>query len=543
MSKQPSQGGRGIFVQKFLKPIFSASQSLLAFFTRKRSQPPTKFDLKPYEPLFSQATLKTEREAKPTFTISAPPAKEYKVDPEEYEIFKTQFPGIKKTRICDVVIGLDFGTSCTKVVLRTPFFFGNRAFAVPFRGFTPSKNPYLLPSRIWLTPSGEFLLKEAPGCQSFSGIKLNLLEQIHVGMANREEARLDFSPPQLAVAYLALVLRFVREWFLNNKKDIYGNFRLRWHINLGLPSADFDDESLYRLYQKILRAAFDLSLKPEGIKTTDLPETFEQIQEDAAEGGPWENLILDVIPEVAAAVAGYARSSLRDPRGAGLHLLVDIGAGTLDVCGFFLHQKEGSDQYWLHAKDVKLLGVIKLHQNRLAALNGMEIKYWDPYDTENLLPTKIEDYFSTPPTSDVRNRLRKADEEFSARCQETIRRVVFRLRTQRDPLSSCWQDFLPVFICGGGSNVSFYKEVLEKISKWVRLWSRNKGLKIFTLPKPENFEVEFTDQYHRLTVALGLSFPKIDIGECFPTRNSEDILPFPATPKTWEELFISKDEV
>lgn len=75
---------------------------------------------------------------------------------------------------------------------------------------------------------------------------------------------------------------------------------------------------------------------------------------------------IEVVPEVAAQAVGYARSTLRDP---GLHLLVDVGATTLDICGFILHQAEGRDRYELLTTTVERLGALELHRERLGALS------------------------------------------------------------------------------------------------------------------------------------------------------------------------------
>ena len=465
---------------------------------------------------------------------------------EEYEVQRTQFPGSKKTAICDVVIGLDFGTSCTKVVLRTPYLHNNRALAVPFTDLTPSKNPYLLPSKVWLNPDQEFLLREEKDCQCFSGIKLSLIERRQEWLNNSQvDSHEDFSPPKLAVVYLALVLRFAREWFLSTKKDIYGDFKLRWHANLGLPSIEYDSSHLSELYDRILHAAWMLSLQDEGIRNTNPSNAF-----DGLLGSRWNKDTLDdvhlrVIPEVAAAVSGYARSPLRDPGMPGLHLLVDIGAGTLDVCGFILHQKEGDDCYSLLKADVQLLGVIKLHENRLSMLNEGMGETWDLYDTDFSIPSDIKNYLPSHSTPEAQEKLRKADENFSERCQQSIKKTIHDIRMKRDPNSPCWQNSLPVFICGGGLNVPFYQEmVLKKISTWLRGWLRNEeGLKTYTLPKPENLELEFSDDYHRLAVAHGLSIPADDIGTIDPTQSSEDINPENFQTSDYESKFISKDMV
>ena len=51
-----------------------------------------------------------------------------------------------------------------------------------------------------------------------------------------------------------------------------------------------------------------------------------------------ERLGIAVIPETAAAVTGFAKSTHSAP---GVYLMVDVGAMTLDVCAFRLMQEFG----------------------------------------------------------------------------------------------------------------------------------------------------------------------------------------------------------
>ena len=78
---------------------------------------------------------------------------------------QTQFHNIRGAEVCELVVGLDFGTSCTKIVLRDPYR-RRRAFAVPFDDSAAhSSSQYLLPSVLWVDEEGvASLAKVERGC-------------------------------------------------------------------------------------------------------------------------------------------------------------------------------------------------------------------------------------------------------------------------------------------------------------------------------------------------------------------------------------------
>jgi hypothetical protein len=61
-----------------------------------------------------------------------------------------------------------------------------------------------------------------------------------------------------------------------------------------------------------------------------------------------------LVPEIAAAVAGFARSNERENE---MYAMVDIGAGTLDCCTFNLGGVDGEARCSVFAADVSMLGV------------------------------------------------------------------------------------------------------------------------------------------------------------------------------------------
>jgi hypothetical protein len=170
-----------------------------------------------------------------------------------------------------------------------------------------------------------------------------------------------------AVAYLALVLREAQTRFLTAEREAYGRFDPRWALNLGIPSAGYDDKVIRGRFLRAARASWSIS---RGIGPVTWDSVTEALRQEG-EAGFEPGIEIEVVPEVAAQAAGYARSTLRDP---GLHLIVDIGALTFDVCGFVLHERDGEDRYELLTATVDRLGALELHHQRLAVLHCLRQK-------------------------------------------------------------------------------------------------------------------------------------------------------------------------
>src|SRR4051812_38335642 len=92
----------------------------------------------------------------------------------------TQFDVPTGRDVCDVVVGFDFGTSCSKVILRTPFHNGGRAFAVPFGEAGHDSCRYLLPSVLWVGPNGRISLTRIDGGRLLRDVKFHLMHGTQV---------------------------------------------------------------------------------------------------------------------------------------------------------------------------------------------------------------------------------------------------------------------------------------------------------------------------------------------------------------------------
>jgi hypothetical protein len=465
---------------------------------------------------------------------------------------KVQFHASSVGRKCDVVIGLDFGTSCTKVVVRSPYEH-NRAFAVPFGQAAHRSSPYLLPSVLWIGQDGKPSLTKVAGGIYLRDVKYYLMEQKPVPAMNRGAGGQTFDPKTVAVAFLALALRATRRWFLDTHKASFGSFMLDWQFNLGLPSADFAEEPLCHDYLRIAAAAWGLSVEAGPIELTGADAAYDAVkllEDESAKGvgafcdcGDRESAEIRLIPEVAAEVVGYARSYLRDE---GLHILVDIGASTLDVCGFILHEKEGDDCYELLTADVRELGAMILHRGRLEAARGCVSKSQLPllldYDPVDPVPDELAEFCAMIPSVN-RDLILESDDKYRKRCSQMLWQTLLALKTKRDPRSPRWKSKIPLFIAGGASGMAFYRESIKAISDdLVKLYQPCQGIQLLPLTKPDNLEADINDDsYHRFAVAWGLSYPDTNIGTVTRPCEISDIQrrrptydpPLEGIPKEW----------
>lgn len=83
---------------------------------------------------------------------------------------------------------------------------------------------------------------------------------------------------------------------------------------------------------------------------------------------------------------------------------------------------------------------------------------------------------------------------------------------------------MPVFMCGGGSEIALYKRATQKVGQD---YDFIKQLDFLPLPKPEGLNAAFVpeEEYHRIAVAYGLSFDYDDIGRTIPPDEVPDIEP------------------
>lgn len=365
--------------------------------------------------------------------------------------YETQFFGCNDAlRRRQIVIGLDFGTAFTKVVVGET----TKAYPVPLAPDKHGINRFLIPCELSEMLDGELKLGSCVGAIHHRNLKMPILEGDH-----------SLRVCSTIIGFMALVLRDTRTWFLNEYRHTYGDVRIDWCLNTGLPTGQYHDENLKELYEKIIDTAWHVSLDPSRLNLKFISRCLDSTSPMA------NDLEIGLFPEFVAQINSYIKSPLRQ---GDLHLLVDVGAGTLDIAVFIAHENEQGDMFPICAKSVTRHGV-------------------------DYLPSEASD-----------------KQKFYFEVKALIRTTVESVRDGKYPqfFRTDFEKVLPFFLCGGGSQLSFYKSMSSEIVDD----GRPCKYRAMTLPTPTRLDsigIQSTD-YHRLSVAYGLSFDKYDIGKIVP---------------------------
>ena len=441
----------------------------------------------------------------------------------------------------DIVIGLDFGTSSTKAVVHAPRYSGNPAYAVPFGNLAHSSLRYLLPTRLSVSKDGLCSLSNEPNASILTDIKIGLMRSPGIPVDSVSGVSCSATARTIATAYLALVLRYVRCWFISNKRGIFEEYRINWTCNLGLPAAIDDDPILRETFNLVGKAAWLVSRRNEPITINGSLRAIEDVKHSRfeEEDMPWD---FELIPEVIAEVTGYARSEFRNE---GLHFLIDVGASTLDVCAFNLRENEGDDHFSIYTTEVELLGAKFLHLERVERAKSATVKnaerIFDGSDPLSIIPNELSDYI--PDEATLISEIELANQSFISRSGNAIHKTIWHTRSRRDPNSARWSEFLPIFVCGGGKSVDAYQNAVTKIDGWLKRFIPScPGVRLVSLLKPESLDADTDNEtYHRLAVAWGLSHESFNIGTYDRPSEIPDIPP--PQVRNLGGRYISKDMV
>jgi hypothetical protein len=236
-----------------------------------------------------------------------------------------------------VVVGFDFGTHSTKVLVRKRNEETARVLTIdePAQGYPSFASPSVVriaKERLWFG-SSTFASKDGTRYRS---LKVRLLGPS--AELDGEPFPRGPSPDFLVAAYLAWALGTVRQQLVQK----FDNPPVR--LNLAAPMDHFENAALKMRYLQIVNAAWELAFSDggptvsQGIPLSDVNERLTSLL-DGPVPDPSERPF-EVLPETVAPIVSMSRNPRMAP---GMYMIVDVGAGTTELSVDHVNQR-GADQ-------------------------------------------------------------------------------------------------------------------------------------------------------------------------------------------------------
>ncbi|WAC73154.1 hypothetical protein OU995_27280 [Roseateles sp. SL47] len=447
----------------------------------------------------------------------------------------------------DLIIGLDFGTSATKVVVRDAFA-ATGVFPVPLSRGLPGIDGYLLPSRVFRTGEVYSLVQ---GAHRITDLKLGLLAC---------KARSPVTEFNDCCAFLALVIRRVRGWMLSEHRDVYSRHALGWRLNLGLATRSYEDAATVALFRRLAWAAANLASDRDAAAiTVATVDKYRLASLDEALGKPvgrgefaWSDV--DAIPEVSAQLQGFMSSARWDWNSRPVMMLVDVGAGTVDSALFHVRAPQrGQGVLTFYSSRVELNGAMCLHRSRVEWLQAHLPKGQEhadafehleaigkPTDRLRPIPESVREYLGGYTIelvgTDVDDRFR--NERYRAQIAGTINDAKVGKGIPSTQLAR-----IPLLLCGGGSRMRYYGTISDSING-TRGW--DVSVESMRLPLPPDLVESgwHADDFDRLSVAYGLSLAgngDTTLGSIVRAIEVPDADRY--QPSVRDSAFVSKDQM
>ena len=401
----------------------------------------------------------------------------------------------------EIYIGLDFGTAYTKVAVQ----FLDNIYPVDWNGVANLQGQYLLPTEYSEAPNLECFLGQHPDSSP---------QQLH---ANLKRAFITNSVSENSIAkasvFLALVLQYVRAWIYHHHAAKLGFAPIGWYLNIGIPSDVLDKDKHAQHYTRLAEIAWVLSLMPQAEVTFD--RASELLSKPINRNADLREIA--PIPELVAQLAGYSKSASKQ---RGLHALVDIGGGTVDMVTFNVHEANGDDVFPFFVANVKALGSYALLAYRFQELSTQGSDFGS--DVQNILTAENFSRFSGATLRSVQ----EVDKKFFRNFQIEFESMLRTTHKRRYPSSPHWVTGIRTFISGGGALIPGYPEAIETSH-------RPQKCPLFTMDLPPHPKVVNIEQhranYSRISVACGLTFDSDSLGTIRPASEVDDATPLIST--------------
>lgn len=475
-----------------------------------------------------RASAATERQFNVKFKAKRMPLLPGEIESEGR---RKQIPDRRHREERELTLGVDFGTSCTKVIISD--MAARKSFAVPFHE-AKGIDRYLLASRIY----------EAGGKYSLQG-RGKVHRDLKLSFINGEG---DKDAERRVVAYLALVIRRARGWLLKEHFDVYRYVRIYWRFALGLPVRQSFDGELKGRFEIVGLASWYLAGSDGDVTRASIDLALAK----AAKGyRSQEEVDIRVMPEIAAQIYGFVVSDSFDRKGRNVFLMADVGSGTVDASLFYVKEVKGKKHdFSFYTSTVEPYGVSNLHRHRaswwLTNLRTADAapslirevqESMETTDHDLRIPEDYRSYFdgSVGDSSDAS----PPDDSFFRRVVKQVVTETF-IKAHLDGQVAITQlNGVPFYLCGGGSRMEYYGRLKHELKQIKPEWGKISATAT-PLVVPGNLEAMGIERdYDRLSVAYGLSW--LEAGQVVSTEPMRRL----DKPETsgYRSNFVDKDQM
>jgi len=421
----------------------------------------------------------------------------------------------ERSKKVHIQVGLDFGTSCTKVVFSN---LGNRFRIINFNHDLPHYPQYVIPSVATVDSSGKLRfgaeaamwLSEKEwdyGFRRFKMLVAGNIDKRFEDQLTREKfsqaaikSGLDQSvkPDVITALYLAHVMRTVRSIIAEQLSEKASSLDLAF--NICVPIDQCEEEHILSAFKQIFEWAELIERKwPTPTKSTDpleLAYKLRDVQIDMDEKRVFP------VPESVASLASYT-VSLR--KREGIHALIDFGSGTTDlsICNVMM-PFDKTEIYWYSTRNIPF-GTISIERDLACHLESRR-------KIANCSYSQIRDLLLAVANNE---HGRAGLNETRTFCLSAIQRQLQQLWSSKPykdtwghayshyRKSSVWES-VHVFVSGGGARLPHIRQIFSQP------WWRNirSQYPVELIPKPGQYNDKLNAPFERMAVAYGLAIPQ-----------------------------------
>lgn len=435
----------------------------------------------------------------------------------------------------DITIGLDLGTSCSKVVWR----YRDRSYPVCFGKDPGSITDYLYPSTVYFDGQAlqtdpdpgrdrswrtEFRVSHFKVCLACENNPHSKCRIGHCALTTWNPALFsdDIKGKEVSFIlayYLASVLTRARDHIIDEfEKRIQRIDRrnIRWKVCLAVPNRYMAYKNITSEYELVLKTGWLISSALQNLKQKSSARLMKQCYFHASRLAGSNPLDCFIVPETVAQVKSFVKSR---NTGDGLYALVDIGAGTVDASVFrlFNHPKQGRvhSDYATMVLNTGSAFIESLafywfsRQDWLKESDGVSPQYAENRLREVLRQMKENDGESIPdyptiPATELNQSLVEASKRVKFRVHDLLKKL-FDEAYKLEPNADRWTD-LKLILSGGGAVSPVYRNS-STLAFSLEHCKPSHPPRLIDFKIPDDFQLGYLrqDQFHRFAVAYGLS--------------------------------------